>query len=514
MKARAIFFLGTLLAMALARAEVKLPALFSDHMVVQAGGPVPVWGWATPGESVTVSLAGQTRSTTTASDGKWRVTLGNLAATTQPQTLIVAGKNTLTVSDVLVGETWLCAGQSNMVMRVSEAKDFEHERVAATLPQIRMFTVAVNRMPRPQEDCPGAWIVCSPATVGEFSAVGYFFGRELHRTMGGAVGLINSSAGGTLIESWLSEDAQRATPALASFFTQREKLMAAFDKAAAAERYRAALAKWEAAVEQAKAANQPLPKKPGDPYESHLGAMNVGGLFNGKIAPLIPYALRGIVWYQGESNAAPERVPFYERQLRLLVQDWRKRWGSELPIAWVQLPNVKKTESYAFIREAQLKALDLPKTGMAITIDVGESRDLHPKNKQDVGARLAQWALGTVYGRDVAAISGPLPAGHEVRGGEILVRFCHAERGLVSKGGELKGFLIAGETRAWQPAQARIKGDTVLVSAPNVPQPVAVRYAWAADPVISLFNGAGLPASPFRTDDWPTTTFPPNETPQ
>jgi sialate O-acetylesterase len=496
-----VFFVAAwLLALGLAHADVKLPAIFSDHMVVQADAEAPVWGWAEPDEEVTVILVGQTKTAMTAADGRWKVRFEKLKPGTEAQTLTVSGRNTLTVRDVLVGEVWLCAGQSNMAMLVSGAKDFEQERAAAALPQVRMFTVAGSRAATAQNDCAGSWVVCTPEKVGRFSATAFFFGREIQRVQGGAVGLITSAVGGTLIESWISPEAQRVSPALTEFFVQREKIIAAFDREAALTRYQQAMEKWNLAVQAAKAANQPLPTKPSDPISNHASITDVGGLFNGKIAPLIPCALRGIVWYQGESNASAERAPFYETQLRLLVQDWRKRWGSELPFAWVQLPNVKRTESWAHIREAMLHALDLPHTGMAITIDIGESRNLHPLNKQEVGRRLAQWALGAVYARKVAT-SGPLIAGHEIRGGEIVVRFRHTEGGLVAKDGDIKGFLIAGEKRAWKPAQARIAGDTVIVSAPNVPRPVAVRYAWAADPVCNLTNGAGLPASPFRTDD-------------
>ncbi len=505
--ARTIAFIGTLLCcleMSTSHAEVRLPALFSDHMVLQQDAAAPVWGWAAAGEQITVSIDGQTKTTTAGADGRWQVKLDPLNSS-EPLGMTIKGTNTITIKDVLAGETWLCAGQSNMVMTVSASKDYEKEREAAKLPQIRMFTVADDRATSPQSDCHGSWIVCSPETVGAFSAVAFYFGRELHQRLGRAVGLINSSAGGTLIESWLNLEAQQQSAELKPFFAQRDRLMAAFDRAAAEKNYEAVMTKWKLAVEKARADKLPLPKQPSHPYGSHLGAMDVGGLFNGKIAPLIPYAMRGIVWYQGESNCTPERSPFYETQMRLLVTDWRARWGSELPFAWVQLPNVRKTGSYADIREVQMKCLDLPKTGMAITIDIGESRDLHPKNKQDVGRRLALWALGTVYGEKVPAISGPLFIQHEVRGSEIVLSFRHTEGGLMAKDGDLKGFLIAGENRAWKTAAARIEGDTVIVSAPNVPQPLAVRYAWAADPVCNLFNGAGLPASPFRTDDWETT---------
>ncbi|HEY1052768.1 MAG TPA: sialate O-acetylesterase [Prosthecobacter sp.] len=486
-----------------AHAEVRLPALFSDHMVLQQDTSVPVWGWAGAGEKVEVSIAGQTQTATTGPDGKWQVKLTPLKSA-EPLEMTVKGINTLTVKDVLVGEPWLCSGQSNMVMTVANSKDYEKERATATLPMIRMFTVASGRSKEVKDDCVGSWIVCSPDTVGAYSAVAFYFGRELQQHRGCAVGIINSSAGGTLIESWLNTDAQRACVDLKPFFEQRDRLMREFDREAAEVTHQKSMAKWKLAADTAKAAGHPEPKQPSHPRSSFLGAMDVGGLFNGMIAPLIPYAVRGIAWYQGESNAHPDRTRFYETQLRLLVRDMRERWDTELPFVWVQMPNLNKKMPWPEIREAQLKCLNLPKTGMAITIDAGESKDTHPKDKQTVGHRLAQWALGHVYGEKVPSISGPLPAHHEIRGSQIIVHFHHADGGLMSKGGELKGFLMAGANHAWKPATARIEGDTVVIASPQVSKPVAVRYAWASDPVCNLFNAAGLPASPFRTDDWQT----------
>jgi sialate O-acetylesterase len=229
----------------------------------------------------------------------------------------------------------------------------------------------------------------------------------------------------------------------------------------------------------------------------------VGGLFNGKIAPLIPYAIRGALWYQGEANSGPDKAPFYSAQLSLLVKDWRARWGYDFPMAWVQLPNYRAAgRAWPELREQMLKTLSVPKTGMAIAIDIGDEKDIHPKNKQEVGRRLSLWALGEVYQKKVPATSGPLPAGHEVRGSEVVLSFKHTDGGIQAKGGELQGFTIAGADRAWKPAQARIDGAKVIVSSAEVQQPVAVRYAWQDWPVCNLYNGAGLPASPFRTDDW------------
>jgi sialate O-acetylesterase len=340
-----------------------------------------------------------------------------------------------------------------MAMRVSGAKNFPAEQSTAKLPLIRSFNEASQSSAKTQADSSGKWAVCSPETVGTFSATLYFFGRELHRELKVPVGIINSSVGGTPIESWIAAEVKKP---------QKKKATATEAK------------------------------------------NNTGGLFNGKIAPLIPFALRGVLWYQGEANTHPGKGALYQNQLTLLVTDWRKRWNDELPFAWVQLPNFNRPgEGWSLVREAMLKSLHLPKTGMAIAVDLGDAKDIHPKNKQEVGRRLSLWALGTVYQQKVPAISGPLPAGHEIKGDKIIVTFKHTDGGLAAKDGSLTGFLIAGADKQWKPAQAVIDGGKVIVSSPEVTKPAAVRYAWASVAVCNLFNGAGLPASPFRTDTWP-----------
>ncbi len=486
---------------AVVRADVKLPAIFGDHMVLQRDTVVPVWGTASPGEEVTVSLAGQTASAKAGADGKWSVKLTKLSAA-GPHTLTVKGKNTVTLSDVLVGEVWLGSGQSNMAMTVNRAKDFAQEQGTAKFPQVRMFTEASGGAGSAQSEGKGKWVVCAPESVGSFSATAYFFGREIHKALGVPVGLINSSVGGTPIESWIAPGAQTAAPELKGFFESARNAKKAVDPTQAKAKFDADLAKWQEAAKKAKADGKPAPKRPQDPVALAERKGNVGGLFNGKISALIPYAIRGALWYQGEANSAPEKAQFYEAQLKLLVSDWRKLWGYEFPFAWVQLPNFGGAgRDWPLVREAMLKTLALPKTGMAITIDIGEEKDIHPKNKQDVGRRLAVWALGSVYGQKVAT-SGPLPAGHQVRGSEIVLSFKHTDGGLTAKGGELKGFVIAGADQQWKPATARIEGDKVIVTSADVKQPTAARYAWENWPTCNLFNGAGLPASPFRTDDW------------
>lgn len=495
-------FLVAFTAALAAQADVRLPAIFSDHMVIQRDTKAPVWGWAEPGEAVAVSVAGQTQSTVAAGDGKWMVKLEPLSAG-GPTTITVKGRNTIVIQDVLAGEVWLGSGQSNMAMTVNRAQDFEREKAAADLPRVRMFKEESGPAATAQMVGKGRWLVASPDTVGGFSAALYFFGREVHAALEVPVGLINSSVGGTPIESWIAAEAQRADPALKEFFAGTGREQSPEEVAAAKKKYESDLARWQAATKEARTRKGKAPKRPQDPSEVTARKGNVGGLFNGKIAPLIPYALRGALWYQGEANSVPTKAPFYEAQLRLLVTDWRARWGYEFPFAWAQLPNFGGPgRDWPMVREAMLRTLALPRTGMGINIDIGDEKNIHPVNKQEVGRRLSLWALGTVYGRKVPAVSGPLPAGHEVRGREMVLRFTHANGGLVAKAGALQGFTIAGEDRQWKPAQARIEGDTVVVASPEVERPVAVRYAWENFPTCNLFNGAGLPATPFRTDRW------------
>ncbi|HEX3655019.1 MAG TPA: sialate O-acetylesterase [Pirellulales bacterium] len=485
------------------RADVKLPGIFSDHMVLQASAAVPVWGWAEPGENVTVSIAGQSQTCQADKDGKWTVKLSQLKPNDEPQTVTVQGKNTVTVNDVLVGEVWLASGQSNMAFLVSRGMNAEEEKSAANFPHLRMFTVTRSPQRTPQADCTGQWEACSPETVGNFSAVAYFFGRELHQRLGVAVGLINSSYGGTDIAAWTSLDAQSKSPELQAQIDKWVRADAAYDFAQAKATDEKQLAAWKKKVAQAKAAGKPAPRKPSQSGQPGQDPNFPANLYNGMIAPLIPYALRGAIWYQGEHNTSRlELAELYAQQLPLLVEDWRSRWGSDFPFAWVQLPNFERKDFRPLVREAMLQSLRVKKTGMAVTVDIGEPNDNHPKNKQEVGRRLALWALGTVYGQKVPATSGPLPAGRKIRGSEVVLSFEHTDGGLVAKGGELKGFQIAGEDKVWKPAQAKIEGTEVVVSNPEVKQPVAVRYAWASNPDGNLYNGAGLPASPFRTDDW------------
>ena len=486
-------------------AGFRLAAPISDHMVLQREKPVAVWGWADAGESVTVTFAGQSKSATAGADGKWTLKLDALAASAEPRTLVVTGKDghKLEVQDILVGEVWLGSGQSNMAMTVAGCNRFPEEKAAANFPLIRHYQESSTHSTKPEAEGKGTWKACTPDNVGGFSAVLYFFGREIHREVGVPVGLVNTSVGGTPIESWVSAEAQSSDPETKANFDAKLKDHLAFDEAKAPELHQKQMAIWKAAVAKAKAEGKtfvtPAPK---DPLAMRRFKGGPAGLYNGKVANLAPYTLRGMLWYQGEGNAGNPGL--YAKQLSQLVTSWRTLWQDEVPFAWVQLPNYRDSdsESWPRVRESMMKVLALPKTGMAITLDIGDPKDIHPKNKQDVGLRLSYWALASVYGRKVPAISGPLPAGDKVEGSSVRVSLKHAEGLKTRDGGAVRGFRVAGADKVWKLATARIDGTDVVVSSPEVSAPVAVRYAWAENPDCNLVNGAGLPATSFRTDDW------------
>lgn len=484
---------------------VRLASVFADHMVLQRGKPVPVWGWASPGERITVEFAGQKKESAASADGRWQITLDPMTASKTPHTLTVVSPASgfrFQVSDILIGEVWLGSGQSNMAWLFRNTTDFPRDQSTMDLPQVRMFKERSNAAPEVQQDAQGEWVLVSPENAGNFSGLLLYFGKELFQELGVPIGLIDAAVGGTPIESWVPSDAQQgASPQIAERAEQLAKAYHAFDVEAQKKKYQEDLRVWEQRVTDAKTKGTPALRKPFDPVFGHFVRGAPGYLYNGKIAPLSPFALRGVLWYQGENNANLPDVLFYEEYMRLLVNSWRAKWGETLPVAWVQLPNYRG-ERWPWIREAQLKALSLPATGMAIAIDLGERDNIHPGNKRDVANRLAQWAMGAVYGKSVPAVSGPLFLGYQLEGCEVKVSFLHANGGLISKGGALRGFFMAGEDRVWREAQAEIRGDTVVIWHPDVPVPVDVRYAWAGDPQCNLYNGAGLPASPFRTDVW------------
>lgn len=490
-------------------ADVRLARIFSDHAVLQQRRPVPVWGTAQPGEKVIVEFRRQKVSTVANDNGEWRVTLKPMPAG-GPFQMTVRGNNTVVLNDVLVGEVWICSGQSNMEWPVAWSNNAEQEIAQANYPHIRLFMVPKAVSDRPLKDLNGgAWHACSPETVRNFSAVGYFFARELHRALKVPVGVIQSAWGGTPAESWTSKPTLMANPSLRYLLENWRRAEANYPQAM--ENYQKQLAEWEEAAAQARAEGKPEPKKPDPPQDPRTNPWKPSGLFNAMIAPIVPYAIQGAIWYQGESNAG--RAYEYRTLFPAMIQDWREAWAQDdFPFLFVQLANFMAVKpepgesAWAELREAQTMTLSLPKTGMAVAIDIGDANDIHPRNKQDVGKRLALNALAIAYGKKVV-YSGPIYERMKREGNAIRLYFTHVDGGLMTPNGEpLKGFAIAGADRKFVWAEARIEGDTVLVSSPQVPEPVAVRYAWADNPVCNLYNRAGLPASPFRTDDWPGVT--------
>ncbi len=504
-------------------ANVRLPALFSDNMVLQRNMKVPVWGWADPGETVVVEMLGMKAQTTAGRDGKWMVRIGPFSAG-GPYEMRVRGKNTIVLKNVLVGEVWVASGQSNMEWPVRAVVNAQEEIKWARYDRIRLFKVPRRPSLKPEEDVNATWQVCSPETVGNFSAVAYFFGREVHVRTGLPVGLIQTCWGGTPVEAWMPPETLQAQGP--EFEAVRKRLESMLEKWPDAREHYAdkyypqwqrawgqwwrARRQWQKAVAEAKKAGKPAPKPPAPPPP--VGSPHTPtALYLGMVKPLIPYAIRGAIWYQGESNAG--RAYAYRKLFPAMIEGWRKAWGQgDFPFYFVQLANFMawqkqpaEDSAWAELREAQFMALRLPNTGMAVIIDIGEANDIHPKNKQEVGRRLALWALAKVYGQNVV-YSGPLYKGYRVEGNKVRIFFDHVDGGLTFLGQQLLGFAIAGEDRKFHWAKAKIEGDSVVVWSDEVPRPVAVRYGWANNPICNLYNKAILPASPFRTDDWPGVT--------
>jgi sialate O-acetylesterase len=636
--------------------KLRLPAVFSDNMVLQRNVPLPVWGWATPGQNVTVTIGGQTASAAADAAGKWMATLGALQAGGPLEMTVQAGGATLVVRNVLVGEVWVCSGQSNMEMTTPDCLNAQAELDDADYPEIRMMRVPKIVALEPQADVNATWKPCNRSSAVGFSGVGFFFGRDLHKRLGVPVGLIDASWGGTIIEAWTSLEALKTQPETAPILARYAEAFKDLPKARA--EYDALLKQWETDCHWEDPGNKgeakgwsaadcddsawPTMNLPttweatgmnidgsvwfrrevqldsawtgkevtlnlgvADDYDTtYVNGVKVGGigketlnpwsiqrqyklpasmlkpgrnviavrvfdrfgsggltgpaagmcltngsaalsltgswkyqvelalepkpfkpmpqvvpgmddpnllsvLYNAMIAPLIPLAIAGVTWYQGESN---EGVAYrYRRYFPLMIEDWRKRWGSEFAFLFVELanftgPQVHPVEAQRWpeLRESQLLALAMPKVGMGTAVDIGDAVDIHPKNKQEVARRLVLAAMVKQYGKKIV-YSGPLYKSMKVEGGAIRISFDHAGTGLKAKG-ELKGFAIAGADGKWVWADAKIDGKTVVCTSPQVPNPAAVRYGWADNPIISLYNKRNLPASPFRTDDWPGLT--------
>lgn len=599
-------------------AEVRLPHFLSDHMVLQRGAPVPIWGTGEPGEGVRVTFGGQQHSTRTGRDGRWSVELDALDASDQGRTLVVAGSsNSITIEDVLVGEVWLCSGQSNMVWTVDGAEGAEAAKASADDPRIRMFTGARVSTPEPQDDLEGEWLVATPRTVGGFSATAYYFGRDLLATLDVPIGLLNVSWGGSSVQAWTTMDALAKVPeakrTLDEYATYSPQLNRPVDRLAGTD---VDDSDWERASLPAMFKDIghdidgviwfrreiEVPEgwggKPlrlslgniddqdhtyvngelightdgwqrdrsylipasgtererltlavrvldgsgpggfgGEPSDMHLAIeggrsqplalsgewrMRVGTtvnappaqhrpsyLYNGMLHPLRRYAIKGCIWYQGENNAIREPAVEYYGLFPAFIRDLRVQLGRpKLPFVFVQLPNFSRNGdtfwNYPIVRDAQLRAFQsLNHVGMAVTTDIGQADDIHPRNKLDVGRRLASWALARNYRIEEIIPTGPIYTEVSFRDSHALVRFETYGSDLAAKGGELGGFLIAGPDKVWHPATASFVDGAVSVTSPDVKQPVAVRYAWGNDPAdATLVNAEGLPASPFRTDDW------------
>ena len=490
-------------------ADVRLPALIGDNMVLQRDTAVKVWGWADPGEQVTVIFAERKGATVTGPDGAWRVTLDPLSAG-GPYEMTVSGENTVTLYDILVGEVWVCSGQSNMHWPMKFSADPDREIAAANHPSIRLFYVTNQGAADPAEDCFGRWEECAPRTVTDFSAVAYYFGRELNREFDVPVGLIQSSWGGTPIEAWLSLDTVRGDPSLHYMLDGWEEIIENKPREIL-DRYDL-MSAWFVYCFECMGQKLPYGPIPMTPEGFKRGFGVPTRLYNGMIAPLIPSAIKGVLWYQGESNAG--RAYKYRALMPALIEDWRRQWGrGDFPFLYVQLSNQGKREDlpseseWSELREAQLMTLDVPGAGMAVTIDLGEEDDVHFKNKQEVGRRLFLAALDKAYDREVV-FSGPLFESMSVKEDKVVITFKESGSGLVTRGGgRLKGFAVAGDDLVFVWADAEIVDDrTVAVRSDSVPSPVAVRYAWGNNPECNLYNREGLPASPFRTDDWPGLT--------
>ncbi len=537
------------------QAKVRLPSLFADHLILQRDAPVPIWGWADPGEAVTVTFAGQRKAAAADASGNWRVQFAAMPASAEARELAVTGKDSsVKLADVLVGDVWLAGGQSNMGVPLNSAHNAAEVLPQAQDSQLRFFQVKTRTAAEPQADCAGKWQAATPEAARNFSAVAYFFAQEIRRDQKCPVAMLQANWGGTDIETWISLDGLKQNPPLTNTLDRWDKAVAQYQQIKTNQNlvadYEKDLKQWQAEVAPAfnaatkkynedKAAGKvvgpkPQPSKPEPSNPDPMGMPSPSRRpstptvnFNGMIAPLVPYAIRGVIWYQGENNGS--RGLEYRGLFPRLIEDWRHQWqtsgsGSDfgLPFLFVQLPcngpdsTPVAEQGWPWLREAQLMTLKVSRTGMAITIDVGDPNNVHPADKIDVGHRLALAARKLVYQEKVVA-SGPLYQDFKIESdGHIRLRFSETGSGLAAgqqpwcapgvklfPKDKLVGFYLAGADRKWFEADASIDGDSVVVSRPQVPNPVAVRYGWANSPRCNLYNQEGLPASPFRTDDWP-----------
>lgn len=493
--------LTALLGISAAGAEVRLPNVLSSHAVLQRDAPIHVWGWSDPSETITVHFHDQVSKTTADDLGKWSLWLTPEQAG-GPYTLTAQGSSNsssgVTLSDILVGDVWIASGQSNMEMPLNGfpgsavLKNAQQEIAQANLPTVRLLRIEHNTSYFPVNNITATWTECTPQTAGDFSAVAYFFGREINAREHVPIGLIDSTWGGTPVEAWMSIDRIGSDAGLMPMFASWAHFTAdlgEMDLIVAREK------REDAAADQA---HQP---KPDHPWHPDARSWQPANLYNGMIAPLVPYTIKGAIWYQGETNSTPGRAPMYTRFFSAMIQDWRTKWSvGNFPFLYVQISNFySPKEDWGQLRDQQRRALDVANTAMAVTLDVGDRDNVHPADKQTVGARLALAARAIVYGEPQLEYSGPLFRTAAVQGSSMRVWFDHAKDGLTAHGPQLTGFEIAGTDGKFVPAIAKIDGSTVLVEAQSVSHPEAVRYAWQGWTDANLFNKENLPASTFTS---------------
>jgi sialate O-acetylesterase len=484
----------------IASGEVRLPKIFSSHAVLQRDQPIHIWGWSDPGEKVSASFNGASQTTTADNFGRWNIYLPPQKAG-GPLQLNIAGANRIVLDDVLIGDVWFASGQSNMEMPLngfpgSVIKNSAEEISNANHPDIRLLFIPHKASEFPLSDFDGnvRWTACTPETAAKFSAVAYFFGREIGAKEHVPVGLIDSTWGGTPGESWVSLDGLSSDPALMPVFAIWARMA---DQQAEVPAMRAAE---KAEDEAARRAHAPLPKHSWHPDPQ---SWDPGWLFNGMIAPATEFRIKGVIWYQGETNSALERAPLYRRVFSTLIADWRRHWQmGDFPFLFTQISSFTSvpTENWPAVREAQRRTLSVANTAMAVTIDVGDPDNVHPRDKQTVASRLALAARALAYREDIE-YSGPLFQETSIENSAVRVWFTHADGGLIAKGGQLQGFEIAGNDHRFIPAAARIDGNSVVVTNSQLEQPKFVRYGWKNAPVVNLYNTAGLPASPFTSEE-------------
>jgi sialate O-acetylesterase len=493
-----LLFLSSLVGTSLY--AVELNSLFSDNIVLQRDKPLPIWGTGRDGEKITVQL-GKDIATTTVSGGNWTLKLKSLPAG-GPFTLNVIGDETRTINNVLIGDVWICSGQSNMERQLGPRGgqlplvNWEQEVASANHPEIRMFFVHRDRTQIPAADAKGKWIVCTPQTANDFSAIGYFFAQTLQADIKVPIGMIFNAVGGTAIDLWISPTALASIPAGEQLIQRTEQdILNSAEKVAEFKLNKPELLKkYDIDVAAAKAAGLPGPRPPSAPRD--LSDKHPSCLFNGMVAPLIPYAIKGAIWYQGESDSG--RGKLYRELFPLMIHDWRSRWQQgDFPFCFVQLATYRGNDP--MVREAQFISLTrAPNTAMVVTTDLGEADNIHPIHKREVGERLALAARALAYEEKIES-SGPLLQSSEIKNGKVILHFSHA-KGLTAKGTVLTGFVIAGADKKFVSADAVIVDETVIVSCPTVSAPIATRYNWAGVAEGNLYNSTDLPASPFRTD--------------